>query len=131
VSLLLGGWFLYDRTGGVEVSPPALIGVAVGAGLFFGLVVAKALAIRHRPPVQLRPILGSSGVALSTVTPTAGLVRVAAEEWQAITANGEIDQGVPIRVTAIDGLMLTVEPAADEHAPARDSAPASKGRDPA
>jgi membrane-bound serine protease (ClpP class) len=131
VSLLLGGWFLYDRTGGVEVSPPALIGVAAGAGLFFGLVVAKALAIRHRPPVQLRPILGSSGVALSTVTPTAGLVRVAAEEWQATTPNGEIDQGVQIRVTAIDGLMLTVEPATDEHAPARDSAPASKGRDPA
>ena len=131
VSLLLGGWFLYDRTGGVEVSPAVLIGVAAGAGLFFGLVVAKALAIRHRPPVQLRPIVGASGIALSPVTPTAGLVRVAAEEWQAVSPGGEIAHGVPIHVTAIDGLVLTVEPAPDEHTPARDPAPASEGGNPA
>ncbi len=131
VSLLLGGWFLYDRTGGVEVSPAVLIGVAAGAGLFFGLVVAKALALRHRPPVQLRPIVGASGIALSPVTPTAGLVRVAAEEWQAISPSGEIAHGVPIHVTAIDGLVLTVEPAPDEHTPARDAAPASEGGNPA
>jgi membrane-bound serine protease (ClpP class) len=131
VSLLLGGWFLYDRTGGVEVSPAVLIGVAAGAGLFFGLVVAKALALRHRPPVQLRPIVGASGIALSPVTPTAGLVRVAAEEWQAVSPSGEIAHGVPIHVTAIDGLVLTVEPAPDEHTPARDPAPASEGGNPA
>ena len=131
VSLLLGGWFLYDRTGGVEVSPAVLIGVAAGAGLFFGLVVAKALALRHRPPVQLRPIIGASGIALSPVTPTAGLVRVAAEEWQAVSPSGEIAHGVPIHVTAIDGLVLTVEPAPNEHTPARDPAPASEGGNPA
>ena len=131
VSLLLGGWFLYDRSGGVEVSPVALIGVALGAGLFFGLVVAKALALRHRPPVQLRPIVGSTGITLSPVNPTSGLVRVAAEEWQAVAPAGEIDQGVPIHVTALDGLVLTVEPVPDGHDPARDPAPASEGGNPA
>jgi len=127
VSLLLGGWFLYDRSGGVEVSPPILIGVAVGAGLFFGLVVAKALAIRHQPPVQLRPIVGAAGIALTPITATAGLVRVSAEEWQAVSPGGEVAAGSPIHVTALDGLVLTVEPAPSEHTPARDPAPASEG----
>ena len=127
VALLLGGWFLYDRSGGVEVSPGVLIAVAAGAGVFFGLVVAKALALRHRPPVQLRPIVGADGVALSPITGNSGLVRVAAEEWRAVTLGGEIDQGAHIHVTALDGLVLTVEPAAAEHEPARDPAPASEG----
>ncbi|MDP9184957.1 MAG: hypothetical protein M3O29_04735, partial [Actinomycetota bacterium] len=127
VSLLLGGWFLYDRSGGVEVSPVVLIAVAACAGLFFGLVVAKALAIRHSPPVDLRPIIGADGVSLSAIGPMGGLVRVSAEEWQAVSPSGEIAEGAPIRVTAIDGLVLTVEPAPDEHAPARSPAPASEG----
>jgi len=127
VSLLLGGWFLYDRSGGVEVSPGVLVAVAAGAGLFFGLVVTKALAIRHKPPVQLRPIVGASGVALSPITESTGLVRVAAEEWRAVAPGGRIDDGAPIHVTAIDGLVLTVEPGETEHEPARDPAPASEG----
>jgi membrane-bound serine protease (ClpP class) len=131
VSLLLGGWFLYDRSGGVEVSPVVLIAVAACAGLFFGLVVAKALAIRHSPPVDLRPIIGADGVSLSAIGPMSGLVRVSAEEWQAVSPGGEIAEGAPIRVTAIDGLVLTVEPAPDEHAPARSPAPASEGGSPA
>jgi membrane-bound serine protease (ClpP class) len=130
VSLLLGGWFLYDRSGGVEVSPTVLIAVAACAGLFFGLVVAKALAIRHSPPVDLRPIIGADGVSLSAIGPMGGLVRVSAEEWQAVSPGGEIAEGAPIRVTAIDGLVLTVEPAPDEHAPARSPAPASEGGSP-
>jgi membrane-bound ClpP family serine protease len=43
-------------------------------------------------------------------------VRVAAEEWQAI-APEELAAGTPIRVTKLDGLVLTVE-RAGEHAPA-------------
>ena len=50
IALLLGGWFLYDRSSGVHVAPGVLVGVAIFAGLFFGLVVAKALQLRHVPP---------------------------------------------------------------------------------
>jgi membrane-bound serine protease (ClpP class) len=127
VALLLGGWFLYDRAGGVEVSPAVLLGVAAGAGLFFGLVVTKALAIRHQPPVQLRPIVGATGVALSPISASSGLVRVASEEWRAVAPGGPIDDGAPIHVTAIDGLVLTVELGETEHEPARHPAPASEG----
>jgi membrane-bound serine protease (ClpP class) len=127
VSLLLGGWFLYDRSGGAQVSPGVLIAVAAGAGLFFGLVVTKALAIRHQPPVQLRPIVGATGVALSPISASSGLVRVASEEWRAVAPGGPIDDGAPIHVTAIDGLVLTVELGETEHEPARHPAPASEG----
>jgi len=131
VSLLLGGWFLYDRAGGVEVSPAVLVGVAIFAGLFFGLVVVKALAIRHVPPAQLRPIVGADGVALHSVGPNGGMVRVSAEEWQAVTAGERIREGTPVHVLSIDGLVLTVEAITDEHAPAGQRAPVSEGGNPA
>jgi membrane-bound serine protease (ClpP class) len=129
VSLLLGGWFLYDRAGGVEVNPAVLAIVAILAGLFFGVVVVKGMAIRHKPPAQLRPVVGADGVAIAPIGPNGGLVRVAAEEWQAVSAAGRIREGAPIHVTSIDGLVLTVEPITDEHAPAGQRAPASEGGD--
>jgi membrane-bound serine protease (ClpP class) len=128
IALLLGGWFLYDRSGGVAVSPGVLVGVAIGAGLFFGLVVAKAMQIRHMPPAQVRVLVGKEGVALSAgVGPNGGQVRVAAEQWQAVAPGGSIPGGAPIRVTSLDGLVLTVEPAPDEHAPVGQRAPAEEG----
>ena len=131
VALVLGGWFLYDRAGGVEVSPAVLVGVAVFAGLFFGLVVVKALAIRHVPPAQLRPIVGADGVALTPIGPNGGQVRVSAERWQALTTGQRIREGDPVHVLSIDGLVLTVEAITDEHAPAGQRAPVSEGGNPA
>jgi membrane-bound serine protease (ClpP class) len=131
IALLLGGWFLYDRAGGVEVSPGVLVGVAVFAGLFFGLVVVKALSLRHTPPAQLRPIVGADGIAIAPIGPNGGLVRVSAEEWQAVSPGNRIREGTPIHVTSIDGLVLTVEAITGEHAPAGQRAPASEGGNPA
>ena len=48
--LVLGAWFLYDRAGGVEVSPIVIVAVALAVAAFFGLALAKLLAIRHMPP---------------------------------------------------------------------------------
>ncbi len=43
VALLLGGWFLYDRSGGTQVSPGVLLAVAGFVVLFFGFAVIAAL----------------------------------------------------------------------------------------
>jgi membrane-bound serine protease (ClpP class) len=112
VSLLLGGWFLYDRSGGVAVSPWVLIGVAGFAALFFGIIVVAALKVRHTPSLYAdRTIVGQEGIALPAgVSRTGGIVRVAAEEWRAIAPEGPIPGGALVRVRAIDGLVLTVEP---------------------
>jgi membrane-bound serine protease (ClpP class) len=117
VTLALGGWFLYDRAGGVEVSPWVLVAVAAFAALFFGVVVAAAIRMRNTPSLLAgRTIVGEQGVALPAgVGPKGGIVRVHSEEWNAVSAAGDIPGGAAVRVVAIDGLVLTVEPAEVEH----------------
>jgi len=129
IALLLGGWFLYDRAGGVSVSPFVLAATAGVAALFFGVVVAKAIAIGRMPPAQgPETIIGKDGVAIGEgVGPAGGLVRVAAEEWQAVSTAGPILAGGLVRVRSIDGFVLTVEPIDPEHEVAGTSRPASEG----
>ena len=61
--LLLGGWFLYDRSGGVSVSPWALVAVAAFAGSSSAIVVAAALKMRHQPSIWSRSVIGQEGGA--------------------------------------------------------------------
>ena len=124
--LLLGGWFLYDRSGGVSVSPWALVGVAAFAGVFFGIVVAAALRLRHQPSIWSRSVVGQEGVALAAgVGPKGGVVRVASEEWRAVAPSGPIQGGARVRVIALDGLVLTVEPSAEHAEPEASTAASS------
>lgn len=128
VSLVLGGLFLFDSAGGVRVSPFAIVPVAAFMALFFGFVVAKALAMRHLPAAQgPEAVVGREGVVLAGVLDPEGVVRVAAEEWMARSASGAIPEGSRIRVTRLDGLVLTVEPLEPEHAPTGGAVPARGG----
>ena len=127
--LLLGGWFLYDRTGGVTVSPWVLLLTAALVATFFGFVVAKAMSLRRFPPAEgPQAIVGKDGLALASgVDARGGLVRVAAEEWRAISASGLIPAGARVRVTKLDGLVLTVERTDPEHEQAAAPASAAEG----
>jgi membrane-bound serine protease (ClpP class) len=128
VSLVLGGLFLFDPSGGVRVSPFAIVPVAAFMALFFGFVVAKALAMRHLPPAQgPGAVVGREGVVLGNGLDPDGVVRVAAEEWRAMSAVGSIAPGTKIHVTKLDGLVLTVEPLEPEHAPTGGALPARGG----
>jgi membrane-bound serine protease (ClpP class) len=128
VSLVLGGLFLFDPSGGVRVSPFAIVPVAGFMALFFGFVVAKALAMRHLPPAQgPQAVIGREGVVLGNGLGPEGVVRVAAEEWKATTTAGPVPPGTKVRVTRLDGLVLTVEPFEHEHAPTGGVAPAQGG----
>lgn len=127
-SLILGGLFLFDPSGGVRVSPFAIVPMAAFMALFFGFVVAKALAMRHLPPAQgPEAVVSREGVVLAGGLDPEGVVRVAAEEWKATSASGSIPEGSKIRVTRLDGLVLTVEPLEPEHAPAGSALPARGG----
>ena len=109
--LLLGGWFLYDRADGAHVSAWVIALVAVLIGLFFGLVVAKARKLRDLPPpAGPEAIVGQEGIALGAGLDPSGVVRINAEQWQAVTTGRRIPAGAGIIVTAIDGFTLTVEP---------------------
>ena len=128
-ALVLGGLLLFDPSGGVRVSPLAIAPVAALMALFFGVVVAKALALRHLPPAQgPGAVIGREGVVLGHGLDPEGIVRVAAEEWTARSAAGPLSTGTRVRVTNLDGLVLTVEPLESEHAPAGGAAPASEKR---
>jgi membrane-bound serine protease (ClpP class) len=128
VSLVLGGLFLFDPSGGVQVSPYAIVPVAAFMALFFGFVVAKALAMRHLPPAQgPEAVVGREGVVLTGGLDPEGVVRVAAEEWKATSVSGFIPEGSTIRVTKLDGLVLTVEPLDPERAPTGGALPARGG----
>jgi membrane-bound serine protease (ClpP class) len=128
VSLILGGLFLFDPAGGVRESPLAITPVAVIMTVFFGFVVSKAFAMRHMPPpLGVHEVVGSEGVVLGCGLDPEGVVRVAAEEWRAIAPGGSIPPGTKVRVTRLDGLVLTVEPYEHEHAPTGGAAPAQGG----
>jgi membrane-bound serine protease (ClpP class) len=127
-SLVLGGLVLFDPASGVRVSPFAIVPVAAFMALFFGFVVSKALAMRHLPAAQgPEAIVGREGVVLAGGLDPEGVVRVAAEEWKATTSSGRLPEGSRIRVTRLDGLVLTVEPVATERASAGDALPAQGG----
>ena len=42
------------------------------------------------------------------------VVRVAAEEWRAVSASGPIEGGAKVKVLSREGLILTVEPVTDD-----------------
>jgi membrane-bound serine protease (ClpP class) len=115
--LILGGWFLYERSGGAGV-PLWVIGLmALFVALFFGVVVVKARKLRDLPPpAGPEAVVGLEGVALGSGLHPKGVVRVAAEEWRATSASGPIPGGKKVKVTGIDGLVLTVESAVDTQA---------------
>jgi len=72
----------------------------------------------RRAKVQVGPetLIGATGRAVTDCRPE-GTVRVHAEMWQA-TCEAGVGGGQRIRVTARDGLLLTVEPLGDAPTPA-------------
>jgi membrane-bound serine protease (ClpP class) len=116
VSLLIGGQFLFNGAGGVRVSPFVLVPVAAAVAAFFGLAVAKLLEIRHKPaPLGPERLIGMQGVALDGGLSPEGIVRVASEEWNATSSHGTVPEGARVKVIALSGLSLTVEPADEDH----------------
>jgi membrane-bound serine protease (ClpP class) len=127
--LVLGGWFLYDRSQGVSVSPAVIAPVAIFVGAFFFLVLTKVLRMRHMAPAQgPEVVVGKEGVVIGRGLDPKGIVRVASEEWKATTSDGStLPAGARVVVTRLDGLALTVDAANDEGATAG-RAPAEGGR---
>jgi membrane-bound serine protease (ClpP class) len=119
-SLVAGGLFLYDGSGGVRVSPWVLLVVATVVAIFFGVVVSKLITLRHVPPIPhgADALVGKEGVVIGAGLGPDGVVRVSSEEWRAVSSAGSLPRDTRIRVTGLDGLVLTVVPLIEEHVPA-------------
>jgi membrane-bound serine protease (ClpP class) len=116
--------------GSIMLTRDAIPGVPVGLGFIVPAALAVSaitlflgrLALRaHRqPPVTgIEGMIGSAGRARSDMEPdSAGQVDLHGEIWRAQSAT-HIAAGQPVRVTAVNGLTLIVEPFS---APAREGA---------
>ncbi len=114
ISILLGGWFLFDTSvPGVRVSPFVIVPVAGIAAFFFLVVVRAAMRLRHRQVITRdETLLGREGIVVRDLGPR-GVVQVASEEWTADAVSGTPRRGERIRVVAMDGVRLRVEPVED------------------
>ena len=83
-------------------------GVAIEAGEAF---LTLRYGRRRRPVAGPEAMVGALGTVVSPCRPD-GSVRVAGELWHARCAAGA-DAGARVRVLAVDGLTLLVEPAPD------------------
>ena len=109
VSLVAGSLFLFDGT------PPPWFTLAAGiGGLGLGMAWAMPIMVRSRfgtPTIGREWMIGEMGTARDDIAPE-GVVTVREAPWRArVNRATPIPAGDPVRVVAIDGLLLEVEPA--------------------
>ena len=110
VSLLLGSMMLIDSPlPELQIGLRLIIPITLGiSGIVLFLVQLAVKAQRHRAVTGEAGMIGEGGVALSAIDPGGvGQVQTHGEIWTA-TANEPIAAGEPVRVTAVQGLLLTV-----------------------
>jgi len=115
VTLVLGGLYLFNPAVPSARVSPWLIGiVALGLALFFGFVVRAVVAAKRLPPaMEPRDLIVTEGLAVTDLSPD-GQVRARRETWTARSSGPSISAGAAVRVTAMEGLRLIVEPVAED-----------------
>ncbi len=116
VCLVIGGLLLFAQFGDASPTlPPLSVNrwLIVGTGLVAAasVIYLARQAVRSRmesPQSASTAVVGMTGAVTATLTPR-GTVRVANDTWTAVSADGaRIEEGEPIQVIAVDGLVLTV-----------------------
>lgn len=110
VAFVFGSVILMDTSvPGFGLPLPLLLGTSLAAALMLAGIIWLALRSHRQPQVAGREqMVGSHGVAVGDFD-RRGLVHVHGERWQALSS-APLHDGDPVRVTAIDGLVLGVEP---------------------
>ncbi|HEY2303949.1 MAG TPA: NfeD family protein [Acidimicrobiales bacterium] len=108
VALIVGTLRLYQH---VHLSPLAAVAGIAGTALF--MIAGMPAMVRARfstPTIGRDSMIGEMGVALAAIEPE-GTVEVHGAPWRARTNRATpIAAGAAVRVVAIDGLLLEVEP---------------------
>ena len=114
IAFVVGSIMLVDtEVPGYGVSWPIIISVAAVGAIIFGSVAALTLRAHRRQVVSgQEEMIGSAGEALESFK-TEGRVRVHSESWNARTQT-PLKRGQRVKVTAMDGLTLVVEPETPE-----------------
>lgn len=115
VAFVIGSIILMDTdVPGYGVSLPLIGAFALFSSAVFTVVLVMALKARRRPVVSgMEQLLGATAEVIDDFD-TQGTVRVHSETWQART-RVPLRQGQKVQVSAINGLILDVEPQQGEH----------------
>jgi len=113
VLTIIGTWFLFESIPGSSMRPSWLALIAGVGGIALTFIVGMPSMVRSRfatPTIGREWMIGREGRAVSAVDPE-GFVEVNSATWRARTNRATpIAVGEPIRVAAIDGVTLDVEP---------------------
>lgn len=116
VSLLLGSMMLIrseQEFAFARISWVVIISAVAVTTLFFLFIVGMGIqAQRAKPITGLEGMIGETGHAISELNPL-GTVRMHGEIWRAQSPAGIIPEGKKVKVKAIEGLTLIVEPVTD------------------
>ncbi|MBF7053018.1 nodulation protein NfeD [Halomonas sp. KAO] len=110
VAFVIGSVILMDADT-LNISLPMIGGIALLAAGLMLWVVTRFIGLRRRPPrTGHEELVGSEALVLEDFTDQ-GHVRLMGERWRARSPT-PLARGQSVRVTAVDGLTLEVEPLA-------------------
>ncbi|MEO6123325.1 MAG: NfeD family protein [Ilumatobacteraceae bacterium] len=113
VSFILGSWFLFRDVLGSDLRPSWITLLVGVGGIALTFVVGMPSMVRTRfatPTVGREWMIGEIGTAVSTIDPE-GLAEVGGGRWRArVNRATPLQSGDVLRVVAIDGVTLEVEP---------------------
>jgi membrane-bound serine protease (ClpP class) len=117
VSLAFGGLLLFDTDSeAFEISVPLVLLTAAVLGGFFAWIIAKAVQARNAQVLTgTEDLIGAHGEVRSPLAPL-GHVFVKGALWRARSEHEGIQVGDQVVVEKVDGLTLTVAPAAPRSA---------------
>ncbi len=114
IAFVAGSVILFDEAGpGYAVSLPLIFGLALISAGFFLFVVGAAIKARNRPIVSgEEEMLHTVGEVIDDFDGK-GRIRIHGEVWKAESAV-PLHNGDKVRVIAVDGLVLKVQPTGQE-----------------
>jgi len=110
VAFVIGSIILMDTGApgfGIHIS--VIITFTLASVLLFVVIIGMAIKARRRPVVSgLEELVGGVATAIDAFQGE-GLVTIHSERWNA-TSDSAVSKGQQLRVTGVNGLVLTVEP---------------------
>ena len=114
ISFVIGSILLFDReSGNLAVSMPLIIAVSVLSASFFLIVIRALHTARRRPVVTgAEELIGATGQVITDFSGD-GNIHIHGEQWH-VRSDTPMRSGDSARVISRDGLILTVEPVAED-----------------
>jgi len=113
VLTIIGSWYLFEPVPGSSMRPSWLALIAGVGGIILTFIVGMPSMVRTRfatPTIGREWMIGHEGTAVGPIDPE-GTVEVEGARWRARTNRATpIAAGEALRVAAIDGVTLDVEP---------------------